>query len=431
MIREFGTIRSEADFPSEQSSFASLILPSVAFDDLYSYVLESQNSIPESEMAFRVFTRQGRRHLTVKSFVGVLETRSGTILEILPKILDDDSPEGQTATKEVFVKMLRHLKSVNSIEFGVAHIGARDNFPLLETYIAHFLDLLAEQLRVGLQSAYVEESDNLQTLRGRQSTVANLRTNMFDRTKFFCEYSEYSVDNPLNRILKSTLMCLLRTTRIVSNRVRINTSLFYFDQIGPSQAVDVDLKTASSGGRNAHRFSVLVNWCRLILSRQGFVAFKGSYLNIAMLFPMERVFEDYVGHLVRKYADGYSVSTQDKKYFLVEKHLEVGRFGSRPDIVISSMARAEILIMDTKWKMLDEYAPSKNYNISQADMYQLYAYGKKYAGSANPRLKLIYPGHQSFQRPLQRFVYEGELEWEVIPFNFHDDPETFARKLLR
>jgi 5-methylcytosine-specific restriction enzyme subunit McrC len=43
--------------------------------------------------------------------------------------------------------------------------------------------------------------------------------------------------------------------------------------------------------------------------------------------------------------------------------------------------------MDTKWKSLnsDEY---KNYGISQADMYQMYAYSKKYG---TPEIWLLYP----------------------------------------
>ena len=43
-------------------------------------------------------------------------------------------------------------------------------------------------------------------------------------------------------------------------------------------------------------------------------------------------------------------------------------------------------MLDTKWKLLAE--SKANYGISQADMYQMYAYQKKY-GSQN--VTLIYP----------------------------------------
>ena len=58
----------------------------------------------------------------------------------------------------------------------------------------------------------------------------------------------------------------------------------------------------------------------------------------------------------------------------------------KPDIVIRHKETKKIFVMDTKWKVL---ADSKaNYGISQADMYQMYAYQNKY-GSEN--VTLLYP----------------------------------------
>lgn len=59
------------------------------------------------------------------------------------------------------------------------------------------------------------------------------------------------------------------------------------------------------------------------------------------------------------------------------------KFQLKPDIVINS---GEI-IADTKWKLLSE--DKTHQGISQADMYQLYAYGTKYKECKN--LYLIYP----------------------------------------
>jgi len=39
--------------------------------------------------------------------------------------------------------------------------------------------------------------------------------------------------------------------------------------------------------------------------------------------------------------------------------------------------KEQIFILDTKWKILDEN--DKNKGVSQADMYQMFAYSKKYA----------------------------------------------------
>ena len=99
---------------------------------------------------------------------------------------------------------------------------------------------------------------------------------------------------------------------------------------------------------------------------------------MAILFPMERIFEDYVGYLMKTYADGHEIKTQDKSYYLVSNHKDKNKFRLKPDIVATNEINNEQLIFDTKWKLLDESKEKKNYNISQSDMYQLYAYGKKY-----------------------------------------------------
>ena len=154
---------------------------------------------------------------------------------------------------------------------------------------------------------------------------------------------------------------------------------------------------------------------------KSFTNFKGDNLNMAILFPMEKIFEDYLAYLFKKYSEGYKIKTQDKSYFLVEEHRSERRFGLRPDIVIASEATKQKVI-DTKWKLLDESAERRNYHISQADMYQLYAYGKKYTTQEQePRLVLLYPSNPKFTNKLDHFIYEGDLKLEVVPFDFTKD----------
>lgn len=62
------------------------------------------------------------------------------------------------------------------------------------------------------------------------------------------------------------------------------------------------------------------------------------------------------------------------------------KFALRPDLVVTRDDGSTV-ILDTKWKKLINDR-SKNYGISQADMYQMYAYSKKYQTS---EIWLLYP----------------------------------------
>ena len=119
---------------------------------------------------------------------------------------------------------------------------------------------------------------------------------------------------------------------------------------------------------------------------KSFTSFAGSEVALALLFPMESLFESYIATLLRRNLDAtaFSVSTQDRSYHLFEEPKAV--FQMKPDIVITNRDKNTVFIMDTKWKVLSE--EKANYGISQADMYQMYAYQKKYDAE---NVTLLYP----------------------------------------
>ena len=91
---------------------------------------------------------------------------------------------------------------------------------------------------------------------------------------------------------------------------------------------------------------------------------------------MESLSESYVSSLLRRNLDTsfFTVSAQDRCHHLFEEPNAV--FQMKPDIVITNKDQNTVFIMDTKWKLLSE--DKANNGISQASMYQMYAYQKKY-----------------------------------------------------
>lgn len=100
---------------------------------------------------------------------------------------------------------------------------------------------------------------------------------------------------------------------------------------------------------------------------------------------MESLYESYVAQQMKKVFSpaGWEISSQDKGYYLFTGPRK--QFALRPDIVCQRDGRT--VIMDTKWKSLINNE-RLNYGISQSDMYQMYAYSKKYGTS---EIWLLYP----------------------------------------
>lgn len=130
---------------------------------------------------------------------------------------------------------------------------------------------------------------------------------------------------------------------------------------------------------------MLMQWSKVFLMNKSFTTFSGTTASRALLFPMESVYESYVAKQMKKVMspEGWEVSSQNKgHYFFMEPRRQ---FALRPDIVMKRGERT--VILDTKWKSLVDNE-RVNYGISQADMYQMYAYSKKYN---TPEIWLLYP----------------------------------------
>ena len=106
--------------------------------------------------------------------------------------------------------------------------------------------------------------------------------------------------------------------------------------------------------------------------------------------------------LRKKYAD---VSLQYSEKHLVENPKS---FKLRPDIFLKGK-----FIADTKWKII-----SSSNDISQADLYQLYTYGKKHECS---NLYLIYPKIEGIKQEFMKFGYDDEMWLEILYFYLEED----------
>lgn len=71
-------------------------------------------------------------------------------------------------------------------------------------------------------------------------------------------------------------------------------------------------------------------------------------------------------------------------------------------MLIKNSAGDTVLVLDTKWKIINE--KEEKFGISQADLYQMYAYGQSYLGGEG-EMALIYPKTETFQTPADVFKH--------------------------
>ncbi len=389
-VKEYDSIigKKEGEYVSDIETINGTeykCLPEKIFEDLKVFIQEfSDDNDEESDaidfMSFSVKKPVGTV-VKLKNYVGLIQMDNGWQIEVLPKIsLSSDNKE--RLTKQIFLNMLRSMRDFPAKIFNISDLKA-DRMNLYEIFINMYLQEARQLVKHGLKSAYVREENNLRFYKGKLIVNEHLRTNLAHNERFYVAYDEYQVNRPENKLVKSTLLKLQHLTASAENAKLSRQLLTAFENVDPSLNYAKDFSQVVID-RNTRDYAMLIQWAKVFLLNKSFTTFSGSSKSRALLFPMEKVFESYVAQQTKKYfiPKGWKVSTQDSRYSLFSSPQ---MFNLRPDIVLRRAGRT--IVMDTKWKNLIPDS-RKNYGISRDDMYQMYAYSKKYD---TPEIWLLYP----------------------------------------
>ena len=336
----------------------------------------------------------------------------GASVEILPKI----EGQGDSAVRYALTRMLAVAWGLPIAASEPAMLATqRDN--LLEVLVRLFADRLLVAVRRGLPHRYRPREEDLRFLRGKLDIKRQFTRHATRSDLLACRFEELSVDTPLNRVLKAAVRRLASTSRSDANQRRLAELTARFEFVGDSPnpfAEPVRLDRTNTAFHRLYRLA------RVLLAGDWQSTTTGESDGFGLLFPMNDLFEEFVGRTLRLALAPRSVSLQDTGKFALEGDRR-RLFALRPDIVVDGD-----IVIDTKWKQLK--AGEATLGVSQADVYQMLAYGRAYEAR---RLVLLYPWHQALAGAgvLRRWrVPRTETVLEVATVDV-GRPETVAATL--
>lgn len=353
---------------------------------------------------------EDRRWLKLDNYVGVLETPCGTRIEILPKHFEEGDCIQQS--RALLRCMIQKSLNLPSREVGATALQ-RFDAPLTEWVMSSFLEALDHLVKRGLRFDYQRVEEEQRYLRGQLNTARQMRQPPGRQHHFQIRHDIFLPDRPENRLLKTALDIVCKTTQDPRNWRLSHELRSMLLEIPTSRDTIADFKQWRNDRLMAH-YQPVKPWCELIIQQQTPLAISGEWKGMSLLFPMEKLFERYVAACLRDSLPlDATLDIGGKNEFLCE-HKGRKVFQLRPDLMIAQGDKRWVL--DTKWKCLDTGPGVKNYGLSQEDFYQLFAYGHKYLGGQGS-LILIYPKRGSFQEPLTVFEYSREMRLWVVPFD--------------
>lgn len=358
---------------------------------------------------------EDRVSLRLDNFVGVVQTPCGTRIEILPKHVDH--ARDADWSRALLKKMILSALKLQTRDVGQATIELLKS-PLSEWVMQQFLQQLDRLVKRGLRFDYLRVQEEQRFLRGRLHVDKQIRQQPGRSHLFQIEHDVFLPDRPENRLLRIALDRVCCAAQTQENWRLAHELAIRLAEVPPSRRIAADFQAWRNDRLMSH-YQPVRPWCELVLGEHMPTALKGVSPGISLLFPMEKLFQEHVaGALAVALLPGASLTRQVATRHLCE-HEGKGFFRLQPDLVVE---QGELRwVLDTKWKLVNGVRASSDsgyfgYGLSQADFYQLFAYGHKYQAGAGD-VFLIYPRTKALPAALPPFHFSERLTLWVVPYD--------------
>ena len=313
-----------------------------------------------------------------KQYVGVLCVGNLQI-EVLPKI-EKQVAKGEEGTwRNHLLEMLRAVFKLQTRTPSNADQAMRGS-AILDVFLMKFLNEVEALLHKGLIKTYRKTEENRTSMKGKLVFSKHLTKNYVHKERFYVNYTTYDRNHILNCILYKALKLVSHIAMNSYTQCRAKTMSFEFPELNDI-AVDDALFDRLTFDRKSEDYRTAIDIARLILLRYMPDQSKRGKHVLALMFDMNKLWEEYVFVILRRsLREEYNVSAQKVKRFWESS------FGTkviRPDIVVSDKSGKPVCVLDTKWK-----CPAVGEPPSDADLKQMYVY-HKYWGVK--RTALLYP----------------------------------------
>ncbi|WP_175059855.1 McrC family protein [Thermococcus sp. 2319x1] len=327
-----------------------------------------------------------------KNKVGVVKVGDLTV-QILPKLLrggyeELEAKDNKRLVMNNLIEMLAIAEEVPITPAEVAELEKTDA-EFLEILITLYSKKLLSLLKFERYYTYKHVEDELTTVKG-QIDFARYSQKWHRRYIVPLKYNERTMDNTLNRTLKYASYLMLRMTKNRDNYRRLKAVLSIFDTVSLKPISIPEIERIQFNRLNVV-FRPLVNLAKVFIEGSS-VSLKSSKLEtFTFLVPMERVFEKFIANTILKHRRQVLPEKLMDAKITFQHHIgyllggERGKyFELRPDLTIESSAGR--FVVDMKYKLLKP--EEKKLGVSQADLYQMYAYATKWNADG---VLLVYP----------------------------------------
>ena len=320
-------------------------------------------------------------------------------------------------------------------------MGEVESAPTLDALLALILmKFLQQRMRIGLGQGYVDMSKRTRAVRGRVRFTSSMLDQAIRNGEVDCDFQQYSVNEPRNQIIRSTLARLVQVGQFGADDKEAETLRHRLRWLVRNlQGVEMIELNVESIRRlmleqNENDYRLMLSVCELIGTRQMPLEIEGPHplprVNRDMLI-LHRIYERFVASFYRMHLKGWTVTAQKRLDWHAQAATE--RLPSMiPDLILEHSGTGRVIILDTKFtagSLVENQWGKPVYDSSH--LYQLYAYLRSQEElSAEYRTAqgvLLYP---VVQRPLSEQVHLRDHLIRLESIDLAAQWEEVERQLL-
>lgn len=232
------------------------------------------------------------------------------------------------------------------------------------------------QIKNGIEKEYVPRLDDVVTVRGKINISESIKKQVILRKQLTCEYDEFSVNTYKNRIIKSTMLLLLKSNIKVEQKEKIRKLLLYFSDVNILDVRYIDWNI--NFNRNNKSYRLLISICYLIIKgllqmqKDGSITMKDYFDEQRMC----RLYEKFILEYYKKEFPSMDVSSSQIQWCLDDEYNNCLPI-MQSDIMVSH--KNNILIIDAKYYSNNIQSYHEKKSIISGNLYQIFTYVKNLA----------------------------------------------------
>ena len=229
------------------------------------------------------------------------------------------------------------------------------------------------RLNRGLEKEYLSQTQALSFLRGKIDIADSIKTQSIRRRQLVCIYDDFSVNNRMNQIIKSTLEILLKADIGKNIKKEIRKLMVFFSDVDSIDLYSADWNLRYN--RNNQTYQMLIGICYLVV--KGLMQTNSYGVTKLMDYMDEQhmwsLYQNFIFQYYKKHYPGLKVSSSQIPWFLDDDKKEMLPF-MQSDIYIQR--DNTVLIIDAKYYKSITQVQFGKHKFHSAHLYQMFAYVK-------------------------------------------------------